>query len=234
MHPCFGETNLTDSQLEFTNKILGSDALAAQLITRIKRKQPTSVIRMSDGERGLIAHGQGAPRSWFLNDPNWIKEYGLEGADLLRVGRDLLTAGIDADYLACTISGVFWEEYDVASYFPDRPQFVSSFFVALMEATGRWDDVLSQAPVVVLHRHPGATVAKLTLKYKMSPTQGFRLDNWMDWDGIAKKLAKLPYSIVLTSGGAYTKPWMVRTAKETGHCILDVGAGMTHTLTAGA
>jgi len=229
----FQDIDLTEDQLAFTNKILGSDALAAQLITRIKHRQATSVIRMSDGERGTIDHGQGGKLPWFLNTPDWVKEYGMEGSDFKQVGKDLLVAGNEADYLACTISGVYAPHFNVVKYFPEREQFVSSFFVNQMNATGVWKPILSQAPVIVVHRHYELMVQKLKQKYGLNDVTGYRLDDWKGQSNIGAALKGKPYSIVLVSGGPIGKPWMVKLAQETGHCVLDVGAGMTDFVIAG-
>lgn len=69
--PCMDKVLLNEADLAFTNKILSSDALAAQLITRIKQRTPTSVIRMSDGERAIIEYSQTGKKSSFLHDTNW-------------------------------------------------------------------------------------------------------------------------------------------------------------------
>ena len=229
----FGDIDLTEDQLAFTNKIMGSDALAAQLITRIKHKQATSLIRMSDGEYGTIDHGQGAKLPWFLATPDWVKEYGMEGSDFRQVGKDLLVAGHKADYLACTISGVYVPHFNVAKFFPERDQFISSFYANQMCATGVWKAILSQAPVIVVHRYCELVSQKLANKYGLDGVTTHRLDSWKDQEAIGEALEGQPYSIVLVSGGPIGKPWMVKLAQETGHCVIDVGAGMTNFVLAG-
>ena len=229
----FNDIDLTSEQLAFTNKVLESDALAAQLITRIKHFQPTSLIRMSDGERGTIEYGRGGPLPWFLNTADWVKEYGMEGCDFRKVGKALETAGHEADYLACTISGVYIDHFNTAKYFAEREQFISSFFVNQMNATGVWKAILAQAPVVVVHRHAEIVAQKLTTRYRLDGVTEHRLNGWRDQDGITEALMSAPYSIVLVSGGPSGKPWIVDLARETGHCVLDVGAGMVDTLIAG-
>lgn len=234
MHPEFKDIDLTQEQLGFTNKTLDSDSLAAQLITRVKHFQPTSIIRMGDGERGLIEYGKGGPPPWFLKDTAWVREYGLDGANFRELGCALLTAGAEADYLGPSIASLFREDFNVAKYFLQREQFVPVFFVSLMNCTGRWDVLLHLAPVIVLHRHHTIVAQQLKKKYGLVSVMSYALDNMKDQPGIAEALLSVPYSIVLVSGGPAGKPWMVNLARETGHCVIDVGSDMNYTLVAGA
>lgn len=228
--PQFSDINLTKEQWDFTDKILDSDALAAQLITRIKRQQPTSVIRMSDGERGFIALSKGANRTWYMND-DWLREYGLAGLDtegLKNVGKQLCIAGYEADYLACTISGVYWDDFNVHQYFPNRKQFISSFYVRAMAKNDTWKHVLNQAPVYLLHRNHTQLENDFRKRYPASPITSLKLDSWKDQENVTDWITGMGYCIVLVSGGPSAKAWIPDLAKKTGCCVLDVGAGLAN------
>ena len=54
--PCMDRVDLSAADVAFCEKIMSSDALSALLVDRIKKRVPTSVIRMSDGERACIDH----------------------------------------------------------------------------------------------------------------------------------------------------------------------------------
>lgn len=222
--PDFCDTDLTPQQLDFTNRIMSSDALAAQVITRIKNKTPTSVIRLSDGERGIIDYALTNKRSWFMTD-NWFKRYGLLGADLKRVGEDLLWAGNNADYTACTISGVFWSEFDVQQYFQNLPRYIDQFYPQLWLATDRVGHVLRQSKVLVLHREHHMLVPVIKDRYKCDVT-GLCLDSHKDHTWLTDEVKASDAGLVLVSGGASGKPFVVRLAQYTGKVVLDIGESL--------
>lgn len=227
--PCLDKVLLTPEDLAFTNKILSSDALAAQLITRIKQRTPTSVIRMSDGERAIIEFSQGKPASGFMKSPDWLKRYGLLGSDLAKVGRDLLKAGQEADYLACTISGVFWDCFRVHQFFPERTQYIDQFFPQLWVATDRLGPILRAGPVLVLHREHDKYVDILRRTYGQPNIQGMKLDSWRDHAALMDSVKGSTATTVLLSGGASGKPFAVRLAQHTGKVVIDAGEGLGRT-----
>jgi len=224
--PCFDKIELTDEQRAFCHKILSSDALAALLIDRIKNKVPTSLIRMSDGERAYMAYSQGKSATGFMADPAWLKRYGLVNADARQIGKDLLWAGNEADFLACTISGLFWECFVVHPYFPDRKVFIDQFFPSCWQATDRVGAVLRAAPSLVLHREQATIVPVLKERYDLANIDGVVLDSWRDHKRLLEELKDHPAGLVLVSGGAAGKAFIVRLAQATGKVVLDVGEAM--------
>lgn len=221
----FSSAKLSTENRLFCRQILSSDALAALVTDRIHRNIPTSVIRMSDGEGAIIAaakSGNAAGMAGFLSDAQWLRRYGLEGANLLGVGKRLLWAGEKADFLACTISGVFIPHFKVNHYFPDRSQFIDQFYPELWNATDRVGAILRMGSVLVLHRNYEKFVDGLRSKYEADVT-GCRLNSWKDHAGLLKKLTNTTARIILVSGGASGKIFVVQLARATGKVVLDVG-----------
>ena len=228
----FGDINLSGEDWAFTDKILSSDALAAQIISHIKRRAAVSVIRMADGERAIIKHTQDRSLTEFLKDPVWLKRFGLEGADLAKVGTDLLVAGDAADYLACTVSGLYLHQYRTHTLFPERERFIDSFYPRMWWATERVSHVLRAGQVLILHRNQETLVPKLAERYGLKGTEGMTLDSWRDQEGLLERVRTHPASTVLVSGGPSGKPFCVRLARVTGKVVLDVGEAMTNCWTA--
>lgn len=224
--PDFQDLNLTPDLIAFCNKIMSSDALAALIMDRLKKGQSASVVRMSDGERAFIAHAQGKPPSSFMKDPEWLARYGLTGADQKKVGLSLLKAGEHADFLACTISGVFWDCFKVHPYFPRRQQFVDQFYWNMWKATDRLMPILRHGPVLVLHRKHEEICRTLRDKHQVE-AQGLRLDSWHDHETLLDSVKHRPERLVLVSGGASGKYFCVRLAKLTGKVVLDAGEGLS-------
>lgn len=228
----FGDIKLSAEDWAFTDKILSSDALAAQIITHIKNRTAASVIRMSDGERAVIKHVEDGSLTEFLKDPVWLKRFGLEGADIRKVGEELLWAGNNADYLACTVSGLYLHQYRVHNLFTARRHFIDSFYPRMWWATHRVVDVLRAGQVLILHRNQAALVPKLAERYGLKGTEGMTLDSWRDQEGLLERVRTHAASTVLVSGGPSGKPFCVKLARVTGKVVLDVGEAMTNCWTA--
>ena len=224
--PCFDKIVMDDGARAFCGKILSSDALAALLIDRVRRKAPTSLIRLSDGERAYMAHAQGAEKTHFMRDPQWLARYGLTGCDAKKVGEGLLWAGGNADFVACTISGLFWDIYRLHPFVPHREQFVDQFWPQLMACTDRVGALLRSAPTLVLHREHVSIVPALSTKYNLVDCSGMRLNSWLDHPGLMQRVAEHHAGLVLVSGGASGKLFIVNLAKATGKVVLDVGEAM--------
>lgn len=225
--PNIADVMLTPKQKEFTDKLMSSEGFAAQIVDRIKRKLPTSVARFSDGERGFIKHGQGGAREWFMNTEDWLKRYGVEGANLAKIGRDVLLAGQRADYVGIPLAGVYWPCFDTFSLFPERKRFVDHYYPLIWEACGYVGAILSVGRVFVLHREFEAVLSDLRAKYGIrADSSGMRLDSWRDHECILDTLPAHPGDIVLVSGGPSGKLLCVNLAQKTGAVVLDVGEAM--------
>lgn len=217
---------LTQEQKDICNKMLSTDALTAFIVDALITRKPVSVIRMSDGERALMALSEGESPEYFLLDQTWLKRYGLADADLSCVGRRLIQAGREATYLANTISGIYLRNFDCFKWFPERKQIVSSFFAYEMAAAGRVRSILEACGgVIVLHHDAERLAPLLAHKYRVE-ARGYRLASWKDQSWIAKEVRTCPHNLVLVSGGASGKPFCVDLAKDTGKVVLDVGAGL--------
>jgi hypothetical protein len=224
--PDFKDLSLTPDLIAFCDKIMSSDALAALILDRLKKGQSASVIRMSDGERAFIAHALGKPQTSFMKDPQWLERYGLTGADQKKVGQALLRAGEAADFLACTISGVFWDCFKVHPYFPRRERFIDQFYWNLWKATDRLLPILSHGPVLVLHRRHEEVCQTLRKLYQIE-ANGLSLNCWRDHETLLDLVRNRPEHLVLVSGGASGKYFCVRLAKMSGKVVLDAGEGLS-------
>jgi hypothetical protein len=221
------DRSLTSDEMSYCSKVLSSDSLAAIIAHRVIMGIPTSVIRMADGERSLIEGLQGTPLISELSDERWLARYGLLDADLKKVGRNLLQAGEEADFLACSISGLYMRNYRTWEYFPQRACFVDQFFASLWMATDRVGAVLSSAEkgVLVLHREAPALAAKLTARYGIKAT-GMVLDSWKDHERLLGSITHQKERIILVSGGPAGKNFCVQLAKSSGCVVLDVGESL--------
>ena len=214
-------------ELAFCNRTISSDALAAIISDRLYRKVPTSVVRFSDGERAAIVVSEGGdPIPEFKND-NWLERYGLLGADMRAVGANVLKAGNEADFVACSISGLYLPYYRTWTWFKERKQFVDQFYPTLWNATDRVGAVFASSPngIIVVHRNADTLLGKLRHKYHVEGCS-VPMKSWQEHNQVMKAITKRPEQLVLVSGGASGKLFCVQLAKVTGKVVLDVGEAL--------
>jgi hypothetical protein len=231
-NPDIDSVVLDAGTLAFTNRVLSSESLAAQIADRIRRRIPTSVIRQSDGELGFIRYAQQSQagrtptRAWYMYNAGWLKRYGVEGADYAEIGRALLYAGKNADYLGCPIAGTYWDDFASYTAFPERTQFVDQFYPLFWEAAGRVGPILRMSSIMVLHHEATAVCEALVEKYDLDVATGFPLNNWRDHTEARMAVMESDAGIILVSGGPMGKAFCVDLARDSGRVVLDVGEAL--------
>lgn len=221
----------SSDQLDFLHSIISTEALAMLLLERLDMNSSASVIRMADGERAIIECADPQhPIGSFLADPDWIRAYGLVGCDLRVLGRDLLQAGKDADFLAVPISGLYLENFEMASMFPGR-KYIDQFYPRFLLATGRIREILREGRTIVLHHDAYRIARALEAKHKLAPMDFFPLSNCDQHEQAMNAVADSQCKIVLLSGGPSSKPLAVRMARQLNKIVLDVGSEMSYTWT---
>ena len=217
---------LTAEQKDLCHKMLNSDALAALLVDALLSGTPTSVVRMSDGERALMQLSETGETVDFLQDQEWLKKYGLYGADLACVGRRLIQANREATFVASTISGLYLSAFNCFKWSAERKHLISSFYAYELVNSGRIQSIMDvSGGVLVLHRR-GPELAQMIYHKYRADARGFVLDSWKDHASLLKEVKQCPHKLVLVSGGASGKPFCVDIARETGKTVLDVGEAL--------
>ena len=218
---------LTEEEIAHLQKTVSSESLAALITHRLINRIPTSVIRMSDGERAAINVAEGGDTIAEFRNEAWLNRYGLMGANMKEVGANLLKAGKEADFLACSISGLYLAPYRTWPFFKDRTCFCDQFYPQLWSAMERIGSVfaVSRGGIIVLHRSADVLANRLHDKYRVYAF-GMHLNSWKDHAGILRDIAKRPEGLVLVSGGASGKWLCVQIAKATGKVVLDIGEAM--------
>jgi len=216
----------SSEQLDFLHSIISSEALAMLLLDRLARNTSASVIRMADGEKRIIKCADPTyPIESFLADKYWLQEYGLTGCDLRKLGRDLLQAGKDADFLAVPISGLYLSWFELSSIFPYR-KYVDQFYPRVFLACMRIQQLLKDTKTIILHNDAKNVALALEQKYKLAPMDYFPLSNWDQHPQAMDAVDKSQCKIVLMSGGPSSKPLAVNMAKQLNKIVLDIGSEM--------
>lgn len=216
----------SNEQLAIAKKMISSDAFYIIVCDALVKKKHLSVVRMNDGERAIMNVSKGTAPSHFLLDDNWLKEYGLYGADLEKTGRDLFVAANSADYFAQFISGWFLPNFDVISLIEPRDMYVDGFYPYLWKNMDRVKELMKyDGGISVVCRNSISVSEKLFSTYgaKINPIE---YASWKDYDSAMDAIGKSGTHLVLCSTGASGKLLNVQASKKHWKACLDVGSGM--------
>ena len=214
----------SSEKIALAKKMISSDAFYIIVCDALARKQPLSVVRMNDGERMIMEVSKGKVPSHFLTDDNWLKEYGLFRADLVKVGEDLFTAANTADYFAQFISGFFLPNFDVISLINPREIYVDGFYPYLWKNMNRQKELLKyNEGIAVVCRNSKKVAENLSAKYGANIIS-IEYDSWKDYPNALEQIGKSNAGLVLCSTGASGKNLNVEVSKKYGKVSLDVGS----------
>lgn len=214
-------------KLELAKKMISSDAFYIIVCDALTRKTPLSVVRMNDGERMIMEVSKGRNPSHFLVDDNWLKEYGLYGADLKKVGEDLYKAANSADYFAQFISGWFLPSFDVISLIEPRDFYVDGFYPYLWKNADRTKELMKyDEGIALVCRNSQKQAAHLSEVYgtKIHPIE---YNSWEDYDNAMERIGELgKHHLILCSTGASGKLLNVEASRRYGKVCIDIGSAM--------
>lgn len=231
--PSFTHRQLTAAEVVFCESSISADAFAAIVIDRLVTHRGLTCVRASDGERALVSHYlHGADLAPFLKDPEWTARYGIAGADMYAMGREILEAGNDASYLAPTISGLWYSQFKTVDLFKPRYKYVDIFYPYHW---GRNQEcklgVLNAAPRILLaHHNCEKIIADMTASKGEALTSqliGFPLKSWTEHDQVLDLIERAHPDLVLVCGGPHGKVLVGKIGKMGRPIVaLDVGSAI--------
>lgn len=228
----YGKKTLNSEELHFCRHIMSADAFAAMIIHHLTQGQSATCVRASDGERALIAHAQyDEPLAPFLRDPSRLQRYGVEGADLKVLGKQILEAGDRATYLAPTISGLWLPEFKVNDMFFKREVYVDIFYPYCW---GRNIEVLmgvcnAAKTILLAHHKAQAIVERYNLnKAFTAKFVGYPMTSWRQHSEIVDTAVREQADLVLVCGGPHGKVLVDKLGQLTDmpRVSLDVGSAV--------
>ena len=219
---------LAPVELAWLHKTISSDSLAAIVLHHMEQCKSMSVVRFSDGERGVLQHAETKQANHVTGDAGWITRYGMSGASIQDIAVDLLRAAREATYVSPTISGLYIPSFNLYPYMQDRPYFIDAFYTYVWKANGRVETILRQAKSVHLINRNWQTLAPaLEAKYKLPyKITGFALNDWRDRRAAIDSALRSRAELVLISGGPPGKILPVDIAHAMQCVALDVGCGV--------
>lgn len=210
-------------------KYYSCDALFLFVCDALSRKQALSTVRLGDGERALIEYVRTGEKSRYLMDPVWLKEYGLLGADLTKVGTSLLNAAKEVDHLCPNIAGLTLPKYEILSVLPPRERYYEGLYAHTWLYMGRIDELMKcPAGIGIVCRSSKEVADRLFMKYgkNLMNAETAEYDSWKDYPAALEAIGKMRTNLVLVSAGPSGKYLCVEAARKWGKVVLDTGSAL--------
>lgn len=209
-------------QIEIAKKFLSPDAFMYIVGDAIARGQGLSAAGFGDGERSVMIDNG----AHYLSDEKYLTEYGLAGADLGKVRKNLFKAASEADFFCPLVHGIYMEAYDCIRLSRRRDIYVERLFPYSWHHMDHRERVLFQVPVAVVCRNAATTAANLQTKYMPPvPIQFIEYGSWQDYDRALEEIKNTSVSLVLCAVGQSGKYMIVEAAREN-KVVLDIGSAL--------
>lgn len=221
----FSIKELTENEIDICFRTLSSKAIFALVGDAIKKKNGISIVRMGDGEVGLLNAPDGKPFTGFNHlDPNWNTRLGIEGLDIETVKANILEAGNTCTYFAPSVSGISHGDFKLHHLFNKREFYLDNFFAE--DWTREMIKMLLAASegVFILHKEHENLIDKFVQHYDLPRAlfSGFKKESWRDNEAAIRAATESGRQLVLFSAGPAGKCIAPKIAKS-GKVVLDVG-----------
>lgn len=217
------------NNLETAKRWIHSDAMFINIADALARRNPLSTVRMGDGEKAILAVAKGAIPAKFLIDKSWLKEYGLYGADLKRIGENLYEAAKRATFLCPNIVGLSRPKYEILSLLPNRKYYGGGLYAHEWLYMGRVPELINYSGGVgIVCRNADDVKDRLFMKYgKVAMDyETAEYGSFLNYSDALRSIEKMRANLILISAGPSGKMLCVEAAEKTGKVVLDTGSAL--------
>lgn len=225
----FSIKKLSGTEKAFCLKTISSKAMFAIVGDAIVNRKSMSIVRMGDGERGILEADKTKPFTRFnYIRPDWNKKLGIEGASTSSLQKSIIKAGNSCTYFAPSVSGISLREYYLYDYFKPRPLYLDNFYVN--DWTPKMIEMLFRASegVFIIHKDYQKIIKNFKKNYNFDRKSGvkfagFAKRNWSDNEQAIEAAITSGMQLILYSAGPGGKIIGPAIAKTKNKIVLDVG-----------
>jgi len=224
----FNIKKLSAQERKICLKTISPKAVFAIVGDAIKNKKSISVIRMGDGERGILKTDKSKQFNLLgKRQKIWDKRLGIGGMPIKDLQKNIINSGNKCTYFAPSISGISFSGYNLYNFFKSRPYYFDNFFVndwtkemikMLLESSGG---------VFIVHRDYKKIIDNFNKNYNFQNKNlffgGFPKNNWQDNQQAINEAIKSKAQLILFSAGPAGKIIGPEIAKARNKIVLDVG-----------
>lgn len=215
----------TDEQINLAKRFISPDAFFYIICNALSRKQPLSAVGFGDGEKAVMNYSKGMKKAHYLDNEQYLKEYGIYGADLKKIGEELFLAAEESDFFCPLISGVSMEAFDVIRMSDKRLNYVERLFPYMWYYAGRVDELMKHKGIALVCRNAKETAKILEEKYKCEILP-IEYDSHKDTIMAYTTIGYISAGLILCATGQSGKYMMVNAAKDYNKVVLDIGSAL--------
>lgn len=222
--------------------IKSSEYVFCCVVDAIRNKKPFCVVRMGDGEAGLMKYAKTGVKPAFANDI-WFNKVGISKENssdkaLQTTGQKLIYAASKVDFLGSSIWGSSksvqsWSIEEYINRPPEMPR-CSNWYNMEWIADGCAHALVANFSFGILHNNPNTEqIMRTSLATdprfggKMAKSRQFVLINDSQINAAIDFIKSTSYDVYLVSGGPTFKAQMYEISRMYNKVILDIGAAMT-------
>lgn len=218
--------------------IISSELMFTHVLNAVKLKRPLTIIRMGDGEAGLMNYYTSNNKPIWLTQ-SWLDKVGISQTDeydIKNIGKRLIDAAYKTDFLGTSIWALSQadETWSIEKYIPAKRGYrCSNWYHLEWYATGCAQTLLMNCTYALMHND--AINANKIIQQRFSVDKRFKTKlkdsgtftmykNFLDAEDYIKNTN---YDVYLISGGPEFKSKMFDISRKYNKILLDVGHGIT-------
>lgn len=196
--------------------------------SKLRGGLPFSIVRMSDGEKGILEKVDGFNSPSWLNDPAYLVSHGMAGVDLPELAAGLIRAGNEAGLLCCPLAGVYRDSFRLHPYWPNRARYGDIHFAYEWQRRGFLPEIYELAGSVAFVCKEAEQMAIRARDTDLPATfYAIPLCSWLDHDGAVAIAKDLRPRLVAIAGGPPGRILTRRIEVALGNAVvLDVGTAL--------
>lgn len=219
----------SDIELDIIKKYISCDALMLIICDAIMSEKPLSIVRFSDGERAIMRYSKGGNLTHYLTEEKWLTEYGLMGANLTDIGKELFKASEEADIICPNISGLFNPTFGVLDLISPRSVYAEAYFGYVWKSSGRLKELFDEKiPIGIVTRNTETVSQRLKANFSHDNFETAKYDSWRDTDRAIEEIGKMKSRLIFCAGGASMKYLCVKAARLHNKVVVDAGSALTN------
>lgn len=212
---------ITQEQINLAKKFISPDAFLLIVKAALEQNKALSAVGFGDGERSIMINSN----AHYLKNPEYLKEYGLIGANLTEIGKELFKAANEADWFCPLISGITMKDFDCIRIVSPREQYVERLFTYSWYYMQRVDELFKSYSCAVVCRNSQRIAENLIRKYALGSVQAIEYSSWTDCNTALKQIKESKFNLILCSVSQSGKLMIVEAAKS-GKVVLDIGSAL--------
>lgn len=227
----FSVKKLNRQEKNICLKTISSRAIFAIVGDAIKNKKSISVVRMGDGEQGILRSDPSKPFDRFNHiSKDWNKTLGVGDMSTKDMQKNIIKAGNTCTYFAPSVSGISYPSFNLYKFFKQRSFYFDNFYVADWTRDMIKMILESSDGVFILHRDYKKIIADFKENYNFENEDlfvgGFTKDSWKDNKEAVEAAKKSKAQLILFSAGPAGKIIGPEIAKAKNKIVLDIGNTM--------